>query len=256
MGVTLGMSARVFFPHAGPEASIPLLIKDVMPIGLNVIVIAAYFSAIMSTADSCLAASSGNFVNNIVEIHFMKWAPKEKVIRLSQIATLIIGVLAVLLASHFEMVLQAILYAYSFMVSGLFIPTLGAYFWKKSSSTDAFWGMIAGGTITLILLIFSVKLPYDLDTTIIGIDLSAVVFITLLYIFPGPPPEEKNEEPVDKGKDEESVLEPMCLIRFLSNILPVLHINFIWIFSFESLMFLSLSAPLQVSCGLLLFSSG
>jgi SSS family solute:Na+ symporter len=35
-------------------------------------------------------------------------------------------------------VLELMLYSYAFMVSGLFIPVLGALFWKKSHPIAAF----------------------------------------------------------------------------------------------------------------------
>ena len=55
-GAFLGMCARILFPDVDPEMGLPLLIKTVLPVGLTGVVVAAYFSAIMSTADSCLMA--------------------------------------------------------------------------------------------------------------------------------------------------------------------------------------------------------
>lgn len=188
-GVFLGMCARVFFPQADAEMGLPLLIKNVLPLGVTGIVIASYFSAIMSTADSCLMASSGNIVNDIIHRHFIPQASKNSLIRLSQLSTLFIGLLAVIIAIHFKTVLDAILYAYAFMVSGLFIPTLGAYFWKKSSSTGALFGMLAGGGVTLLLLTKIVSLPSfltktGLDPSVYGILCSAITFIALSVLFP------------------------------------------------------------------------
>jgi solute:Na+ symporter, SSS family len=188
-GVFLGMCARVFFPEADGEMAMPMLIRDILPIGVTGIVIAAYFSAIMSTADSCLMASSGNFVNDIIERYFCPNIKAKASMRLSMIATFIIGVLAIIMASHFNSVLDAILYAYSFMVSGLFIPTLGAYFWKRASSTGAFGAMLSGGVLTLLLLTKCILLPdalakIELDPSLYGIVLSAVVFIILSFAFP------------------------------------------------------------------------
>ena len=188
-GVFLGMCARAVFPEADSEMALPMLIRDVLPIGVTGIVIASYFSAIMSTADSCLMASSGNFVNDIIERHFMKDTDTKTSIRLSMIATGVIGVLAVMLALQFTNVLKAILYAYSFMVSGLFVPTVGAYFWDKSSSTGAMVGMISGGTLSLLLLTDVLSLPeflavIGLDVTIYGIALSAIMFISVSLFVP------------------------------------------------------------------------
>ncbi len=177
MGVFLGMCSRVMFPNVEAEMGLPLLIKDVLPIGLTGIVVAAYFSAIMSTADSCLMASSGNFLNDIIEKKFLNKNQSKYLIRYSQIVTLIIGVIAIVIAASFKTVLDAILYAYAFMVAGLFIPTVGAYFWKKSTSVAAFWSMLIGGGVTLILLITKVELPFGLDPSFYGICLSGVIFV-------------------------------------------------------------------------------
>ncbi len=93
------------------------------------------------------------------------------------------------IATRFEKVLEAILFAYSFMVSGLFIPTLGAYFWPRSSSAGALFGMLTGGTTTLLLETGAVHLPSrlavtGLNPTLYGLVVSAVVFIGLSLLRP------------------------------------------------------------------------
>lgn len=188
-GVFLGMCARVVFPEAEKEMALPMLIRDVLPMGITGIVIASYFSAIMSTADSCLMASSGNFVNDIIERYIIKNVSTKGSIRMSMVATLIIGTLAVVMAAQFNTVLDAILYAYAFMVSGLFVPTLGAYFWKRSSSAGAFAGMLSGGILTLLLSTSVLPLParlasYGLESSVYGIFTSAVVFVAVSLLMP------------------------------------------------------------------------
>jgi SSS family solute:Na+ symporter len=188
-GVFLGMCARVLFPNAESEMAMPMLIKTVLPVGVTGIVIAAYFSAIMSTADSCLMASSGNFVNDILQRYFFRNAGEKFIMRLSQGVTLLIGAVAIIIAAGFEKVLDAILYAYAFMVAGLFVPTAGAYFWKKSSSAGALAAMIGGGTLTLALLLEWIHLPASLekiglDASAYGIAVSWVIFVTGSLLLP------------------------------------------------------------------------
>ncbi len=185
MGVILGMCARVLFPEAEPEMGLPMLIKSVLPAGLMGIVVAAYFSAIMSTADSCLMASSGNFVNDLLQRSRLKNSSDRTIIRISQVATGLIGVLAVLLAALSEDVLGAILHAYAFLVSGLFVPTLGAYFWRRATPAGALSAMLLGGGTTLTLIVTGLDLPAGLDASIFGISLSAIVFVIVSLITPG-----------------------------------------------------------------------
>lgn len=198
-GVFLGMCARVVFPEAESEMALPMLIRDVLPIGVVGIVLAAYFSAIMSTADSCLMAASGNVVNDVVERLLPRKVSARASVRMSMVATLIIGILAVVLAAGFKTVLDAILYAYAFMVAGLFVPTIGAYFWKRGSCRGAMIAMLGGGTLTLLLLTGAVPLPdaidqLGLDASLYGIAVSLILYVGGSLLMP-----DKNRGP-DDGK--------------------------------------------------------
>jgi solute:Na+ symporter, SSS family len=162
MGVALGLMARVaaeqgmFQSLTGsavldPETGLPMLLRSVLPVGLMGLMLSAYFSAILSTADSCLMASSGNLVTDVIS-HFKKIDPDApSTLRLSQLITLLIGGLALWLATMMTNVLDLMLYSYAFMVSGLFVPLIGALYWKRKSSIAAFWAMLLGGLITVLL---------------------------------------------------------------------------------------------------------
>lgn len=197
LGVLLGLFARVaadqgMFDYLGaqnisqtdPETGLPMLLRTVLPVGFLGAMMAAYFSAILSTADSCLMASSGNVVTDIIG-RFKKFNPDSSTfLGLSQIVTLIIGVLALLLAAAMENVLTLMLDSYSFMVSGLFVPVIGALFWEKSTPAGAMSAMIAGGTTSLVLRYLEIGLPFNLDPNVFGIAASAIVFIVISLLMP------------------------------------------------------------------------
>ena len=190
MGVLLGMFSRVaadngMFAYLGyetissldSEMGLPMLLRTVLPVGLMGLMMAAYFSAIMSTADSCLMAASGNILTDIISRIFPSNRSDKHELRVSQFLTLILGTLAVLLASFMQNVLELMLYSYAFMVSGLFVPVVGALYWKRSTPSAAFLAMIAGGATTISLIIADIKLPFELDANIFGITTSAIVFV-------------------------------------------------------------------------------
>ncbi len=179
-GVSLGMISRIYFPDIDPEMGVPMLLKGVLPIGIKGIIISAYFSAIMSTADSCLIASSGNFSLDIIGRYFYKGKQSTKsLIKLSQYTTLGIGVITLIVAISFESVLEIIYHSYSFMVAGLLVPTLIAFIVKKPNSTAALWAMISGGTISLLIIFMEWKTPYDLHPSAFGIVLSALIYFVI-----------------------------------------------------------------------------
>ena len=202
MGVVLGLFARVaaeqgMFAYAGysesgmmdAEMGLPLFLRTVLPTGLMGLMMSAYFSAIMSTADSCLMAASGNVVTDIWGGLFSKKMDDKTNLRYSQIATLIIGILALLLATAMQNVLELMLLSYAFMVSGLFVPVIGALFWKRSTPNAALWAMILGGSTTTILTFTKTVLPFGLDANIGGISISALIFVLLTYLWPRKVPE-------------------------------------------------------------------
>ncbi|UII19225.1 sodium:solute symporter family protein [Fulvivirga ligni] len=192
MGVLLGLFARVgaeqgMFEHLGYESvasldaemGLPLLLRTVLPVGLMGLMMSAYFSAIMSTADSCLMAASGNLLTDVFGKYFHVNKSDKSILRTSQILTLVVGVAALILATFMQNVLELMLYSYSFMVSGLFIPIIGALFIKNSSSLAAFSAMLTGGVVTLTLILTGVELPLGLDANIYGIIASAIVFFII-----------------------------------------------------------------------------
>ncbi len=181
VGVGLGMLARIAFPEADSEMALPLMLNSVLPIGVTGFLMASYFSAVMSTADSCLIASSGNFTGDILLLFFRKKFTSKTVIRISQVVTLVVGVLAFLLASTFQNVLDIVLQAYGFMVSGLLVPTLVAYFSRKTDALAAGVSMIGGGGFTLTCILAKIELSFGLDPTVYGLALSAILYFTVYY---------------------------------------------------------------------------
>lgn len=192
MGVGLGLLARVcaeqglfapmgFTGAAGIDAELgmPMLLRSILPVGLMGLMLSAYFSAIMSTADSCLLAASGNWVTDIV--NFGK--QRNGSIRSTQWATLIIGLLAILIASVMESVLELMLLSYSFMVAGLLVPTLYMLFHRKPHPIAALFAIFVGGISTLLFQFSGIQIPFELDPIIPGLLLSWLGFsIATLFI--------------------------------------------------------------------------
>lgn len=202
MGVVLGLFAKVgyeqglleplgFVPNGeemDSEMGLPALLRTILPVGLMGLMMSAYFSAIMSTADSCLMACSGNILTDILR----KDHQEKSVIRLGQWLTLAIGAVAILIATMMEEVLELMLYSYAFMVSGLFVPILGGLYWKRSTPQAAFWAMLGGGSATLLLTLSGHGQLWGLDANLYGILFSLTLFILISYSQPSDPLKGRN----------------------------------------------------------------
>lgn len=181
MGALLGLFARVAFENnllhyssntIDAEMGLPIPLKTILPVGFLGIVLSAYFSAIMSTADSCLMAASGNILTDVLKKHNTKNS-----LRFSQITTMFIGILALFIALKMTSVLDLMLHSYAFMVSGMIIPVLAALFTRKPNARAALISMITGGTSTLFLIIGNFSLPLGLDPNIFGILFSLLSYL-------------------------------------------------------------------------------
>ncbi len=188
MGVSLGVLAKVAFDldmiavdkdNMDPEMGLPILLSTVLPAGIMGLMMSAYFSAVLSTADSCLMAASGNLTTDLFG-RWLKKKPDQLSMRLSQLFTLIIGAVALVVALQMTNVLDLMLYSYAFMVSGLLVPILGGLFWNMRSPLAALVAMILGGSVTAGLSVWGQELPLRLDPNFFGVLASLAAFL-LIY---------------------------------------------------------------------------
>jgi len=187
MGTLLGMMAKVAFVQGllvspdeaaafDPEMGLPLFLSSLLPVGLMGLMMSAYFSAILSTADSCLMAASGNVVSDLLRID-----SKDVNVRLSQFITLALGLLAIALASKMTGVLDLMLQSYAVMVSGLFIPVIAALFDRNPNSIGAISALVFGGGSALIFSLLDISIPFKLDPIVPGLLISSSAYIIGRY---------------------------------------------------------------------------
>lgn len=186
MGVLLGLFARAAFEQGSFEAlgyapggaidvetGLPLLLRTVLPVGLMGLMMAAYFSAILSTADSCLMAASGNLTTDLLE----GLGIRRGSIRGSQFFTFLIGAVAVSIALFMENVLELMLHSYAFMVGGLLVPVVAMLVIKQPRPQAAIASMLCGGFTTLGFTVWDIALPGGLDPVFYGLLAASTAFI-------------------------------------------------------------------------------
>lgn len=189
MGVVMGMIARVAAMKGligdgaaiDPKQGLPLMLNHVLPVGLVGLILSAYFSAILSTADSCLMASSGNTLADLLQRLWPGKFTETGMLKHSIIVTLLLGVVSILLATLMTSVLELMLMSYAFMVSGLFVPVIAALVHKHPCQPAAVAAMLVGGTVTIGMSLLEIS-PLSLDANVFGIGASAVVYLGVAAI--------------------------------------------------------------------------
>ncbi len=181
IGSTLvGLIARMLLPDlADPEMATPMLIIELLPIGVAGIVIAAYIAAVMSTADSVLMGPVAIFTNDIYRKLLRPDASEAALVTVARIATIVFGIGSIGMAWLVPNVLDLILYAYTFGAAGLFFPMLGLLFWRRTTASGAFWSMLGGGFAAVLWAVLDQ--PFGLAPSYLGwiVSLPLLVIVSL-----------------------------------------------------------------------------
>lgn len=181
-GAIIGMAGRVFLPDLpNADMTFAAVVQQALPAGLRGLVIAAALAALMSTASACLMASSTISVYDL----YASFVGKEKCsLRTDRIATLIAGIVMIIIASMVSDVIAALTLAYNLLVGMLLVPLIGAVAWRHASSIGAI-GSIAAGGITVVTFILKDGLLAN-SPIYFGLSASLLAFVGGSLLFPDP----------------------------------------------------------------------
>ena len=189
-----GMASRGIFGDQITDAeAIPHLISEVLPAGLAAIIVAAIIGAIMSTADSLLVAGTSHITNDIYVKLINPASEKDtkKLLLISRVSTLIVGLLALIMALTFEAIIDLLLYSYTLYAAGVFIPVVMGLYWRRGTAPGAIAGIIGGSVLGVLvdialIDISGVALLGDFPPIVIGALVSLVLFV-MVSMFTEPP---------------------------------------------------------------------
>ncbi len=152
LAVFAGLIARVTLPGINPAMAVPKLMLTVFPPVIGGIFLAAVIAACMSCSDSWIHSSATMFVRDIYQCHINPEASDQRVLAYSMIASLLYGVLALVLALMAQQ--EIIMLVLLFIAPGaLFIgPLLAAWFSPRKLKKGI------GSAIILVVAILGVLL--------------------------------------------------------------------------------------------------
>ncbi|HSH27246.1 MAG TPA: sodium:solute symporter family protein [Wenzhouxiangella sp.] len=148
--VVTGMAARALFGSEIEAAqAIPKLIAEVLPDAAAAIVIAAIIGAIMSTADSLLVAGTAHVTNDLYLKILSPGAELDsrRLLLISRVVTVAIGVLALWMALAFEAIIDLLLMSYTLYAAGVFIPVVLGLYWRRGNAPGAIAAIVGGSGV-------------------------------------------------------------------------------------------------------------
>lgn len=178
-------------PLSDSELALPRLILEIVPVGFSGIILAGFVSAMMSTADSALLASSTLFTRDVYKRFLNSDASDETYSNVSRIVIIVLGAVMTYSAIEIGNVVRALTLAYDLLSGCIFVPIFGAFFWKRATWQGALTSICASAVVVVTAIYvfgFSSDLPI-----IFGLVCSVVIFVPV-SLLSGPPAQKKLEQ--------------------------------------------------------------
>jgi len=180
--VLLGIAGVTLYPnivaeYGDADGILPMMIAHYLPAGITGLGLTALFAVAMSTASTTLLVAAVIVAKDLVPAFTRKELTDAEELRISRIASLVIGLIGVLFALTFSGIFWIMMIAYGIFVAGLFFPVIFALFWKKATKKAAVFSIIAS---TIVMLVFLI-IPTNIEA-IIPASITSFVFMVVISL--------------------------------------------------------------------------
>jgi SSS family solute:Na+ symporter/sodium/proline symporter len=168
-----------------------------LPVIVGCLLMAAGAAIILSTGNTFLMVASTNVTRDILQGFVARDAGPRQVVWMQRTCIVLLGLLAYLLMSQFETILEMALVSYTMIGASLAPPLIAAFFWKRVTRVAGVASIAAGMltvlTITVLnslykdsaepLQILGISFPMDTDYIAIPaliVSVSTLVVVSLL----------------------------------------------------------------------------
>ncbi len=156
-------------------------------------------SAIMSTMDSMLNTAALTLTVDLYQKYINPTASPKSYVRVGRLSTFIIGAIALFIGISIQSVITISWIGADFIATGVFVPLVFGFFWRRGTADGSFASMIFGLLFSLynLLVAVGVNLPTawevaSISQAIIGISTSLVIYVTVSLLTPANDEKSKN----------------------------------------------------------------
>jgi len=183
------------FKGLGAEQSGKIIIMAAakgMPVIIGCLLLAAVVAIIISTANSFLLVPATNVVRDIYQRFINPGLSDKKMILLSRLVVVVLGVIAYSLMSFFPRILDAAYAAYTIYGAGITPALLAVFFWKRATVKGGVSSILGGMTVTIVWEILNKQIghpPRKNPAVYPALICSVFLLITVSLLTPKPDPE-------------------------------------------------------------------
>jgi SSS family solute:Na+ symporter/sodium/proline symporter len=150
--VALAVFGSVLFPagevHQRPREIIAYTALHGLPVWLGALLMGAVFAKIISTANNYLFSPSTNLVNDVFTRYIAPGASNKRVLIISRLVVVVLGIWALYQALNTSSVLAKTLYAYTIYSAALTPVILAAFYSRRANAQGAVSAIAVGTMVT------------------------------------------------------------------------------------------------------------
>jgi Na+/proline symporter len=155
--VAIAVFGRALYPTGEvalhPREIIPYTARHGLPAFMGALLLGAVFAKVISTASNYLFSPATNLINDVFVRYIAPDASNKRVLIVSRLAVVILGIWALYQAVYAESILQKMLWAYTIYSAALTPVVLAAFYSKRVTA----WGAVAAiGSGTVVTLLWDV----------------------------------------------------------------------------------------------------
>lgn len=187
---TLGIVAHQFLPaNTAPDDVFLSLGKMLLPFGTYGLLLAAVIAIVMSSQESVLNAATVSFVRDIIGVN--KQPSDRASLILSRVGTLVIALIATIVAQYAPSIIDGLLICYSIWAPACLLPFLLGMYLKRTTPMAGWLSMVCGGATSIVWQTF-LKEPGGVPAILVGLAASGIGYL-IGHFFGKPHVSEKEE---------------------------------------------------------------
>jgi len=151
--VAIAVFGRALYPSGEvalhPREIIPYTARHGLPAVMGALLLGAVFAKVISTASNYLFSPATNLVEDVFVRYVAPGASNRRVLLVSRLAVVALGIWALYQAVYAESILEKMLYAYTIYSAALTPVVLAAFYSKRATAWGAVAAIATGTAVTL-----------------------------------------------------------------------------------------------------------
>lgn len=172
---SIGLVALALYPDLDSGLAFPTVVKEMLPIGVTGLALAALLAVIMSTVDSFLNSTAVVFVKDIYQPFVNPNLSDSRRLWLERVVNVIVAIAATIFALSATSIFDVLLLSYALWAPTIVIPLVLAVVWKFRSPVAALSAIVAGAVGTG-LWTWALGDPFGIPGLAIGVSANALAF--------------------------------------------------------------------------------